>query len=454
MTALVVGGVVALGLGQWIRQRPQRAVLLLAALLPYDGLLLLVPHPGIVEGWKEGLVLLAVGAAVIAPSVHRRDAPSARPPWAVPLVGLFGLALVSLLLTNQRVALIGLKVMLFYAVLPFAMWRCPLTRRDRDRIVTLFMVNAFVTAAFGIVQQILGGDRLNQLGFDWNTALRTAGGRLRSISTFNQPFPFAFYVTLALLIGLSVALADPRRLRNKLFLVASPMIAFGMLTAIVRGAILALGVGLVYLAISRFRPLVHAGVAAIVALLLFVPGGAFKVFTSSTSLGQRQSGWSSTAAYIVERPLGYGLGAVGAAGEKAWPLPDDTTPRFGLPIYMVPYQPDNQYITIGLQLGVLGLWSFLLVVFGGYAHARRIARTAGGDDASLAHGIAASILGAAVAGLVATYWEIFPLDLYFWMTLGVLLSISNPSSTTPSPSAPGAVASRPTSGTSLAPSHA
>jgi len=443
--------IAALALGLWIRARPQRAVLLLATLLPYDGLLLLVPHPHIVEGWKEVLVVLAVGGAVIAPSASRRDERGFRAPWAVPLLGLFVLAVVSVVTTDTRVGLIGLKVTLFYAVVPFAIWRCPLTARDRDRLVTILMVNAGITAAFGLVQQLLGGERLNRLGFDWNTALRTAGGRLRSISTFNQPFPFAFFVTMAVLIGLSVALADPRRRRNRLFLWATPMMVAGMFTAIVRGAILALAIGIVYLAISRFRGLVHLGVLGIVGLLL-VPGGAFKVFTSSSSLGQRQSGWSNTVELIVERPLGWGLGTVGAAGEKAWPLPDDTTPRFNLPIWMVPYQPDNQYIAIGLQLGVLGLWCFVLIVAGAYAHARREARRNDGPDAALAHGIAASVLGAAVAGLVATYWEIFPLDLYFWMLLGVLLSISNPSSTTPSRSGPGVVASRPTSGTSLAPS--
>lgn len=445
----VVGGalIVMAALG-WLRRRPQRGVLLLAALLPFHGLLLFVPNAGRLVGWKEGLVLATLLAALAAPAPARRVTTDARPPWLVPLGLLAGLAVLALPVSDLREWPTGAKVMLFYALVALVQWRCPLDRRERDRLVTILMVTGTITAVVGIAQQLVGADRLAALGLEWNTVLRTTGGRLRSISTFSLPFPFAFFVTLTLLVGGSVALADPRRRRNRLFLWATPVLVAGMFTAIVRGAIVGLVVGGVYLAVTRHRALLHGTAAAVIGLLL-LPAGLWQVFTSSTSLEQRSSGWSRTVGLIAEHPLGWGLGSVGAAAEKVHPTGIGAE-TFGFSRLELPYHPDNQYVSTGLQLGVLGVWALVLLVATSYRHARHQAARTVGDDAALAHGIAASVLAAGVAALVASYWEIFPLDAYFWLLLGVLSSLDRFSPSTPSPSDPAGAASRPTSGTSLA----
>jgi len=451
MLVALVGTGAAVAITSWLRRRPQRGVLLLAALLPFNGLLQLLPHHGGISAWKEGLVLLTLACALLAPEAARASLDRRPPAWALPAAGLVLLGIVSIATTAGHAGRIGFKVTYFYYLLPLIIWRCPFSARDRDRLVTILMTTSVATAAFGIVQQILGGERLHQLGFEWNTALRTSGGRLRSISTFSQPFPFAFFVTMALLIALPVALADVNRRRNLFFLLSTPVLIFGMLTAIVRGAIIGLAAGLIYLAFSRHRALLHLAVVAFVVVLM-LPGGFLKVLTSSSSLGQRQSGWGRTAGLIAERPLGWGLGTVGAAAEKAYPVPDDSTPSFGLPIKDLPYQPDNQYVNIGLQLGVLGLWLFVLILRGAYKEGRRVSALPVPADAALGAGITASIIAAVVGALVATYWEIFPLDAYFWMILGLLLSIGRVSPSTPWPSAPAAAGFRPTSESSSEPS--
>ena len=60
---LALAGLVVLVLA--LVDRPQRGILLLACLVPFDGLLLLVPHPGLVDGWKEGLVGKTAGSRVL-----------------------------------------------------------------------------------------------------------------------------------------------------------------------------------------------------------------------------------------------------------------------------------------------------------------------------------------------------------------------------------------------------
>lgn len=434
----------------WLRPRPQRGLLLMAALLPFHGLLLFVPNAGRLAGWKEGLVLLTLAATFFAPSSARRAGSSSAPPWLAPLGLLLGLALVSLAVADLREWPTGAKVMFFYTLIALAAFRCPFDGRERDTLVTILMITGVIAAVVGIGQQIAGPDRLAALGLEWNTVLRTTGGRFRSISTFSLPFPFAFFVALVLLIAGSVALADPHRRRNRVFLWCTPLLMVGMLTAIVRGAIVGLAVGALYLAVTRYRPLFHGAVAGLVVVLL-LPAGLLQVFSSSASLAERGSGWSRTIGLIVDEPFGWGLGSVGAAAEKVHPtgLGAET---FGFPRWALPYHPDNQYVSTGLQLGVLGVWGLVLVVAGAYRHARARSRDRVGPDAALAHGIAASVLAAGTAALVASYWEIFPLDAYFWLLLGVLLSLDRVSSTTPSPSAPAAAASRPTSATSLVPS--
>ena len=455
MTAVLAAcGLLLAGAGAgWLRVRPQRGVLLLAGLLPFSGLLVLIPKLGFLAGWKEALSVLCALAALTSPHSARAQGPRQWPSWALPLAGLVALGIVSLLISDVSLGTLGFKIMFFYTILPAVLWRCPFDARERDRLVTILMSTGFATAVFGIVQQILGGDRLAALGWNWNTTLRTSGGRLRSISTFALPFPFAFYMMLVLLVGLAVSLAEPGRLRNRWFLYASPVLVLGMVTAIVRGAIIGLAVGLAYLAITRHKVLLHIAALGLVGMLL-LPASFTKVFTSSSSLNERQAGWSQTVGRIVSEPLGGGIGSVGAAAEKKFVDPADKLALSVLPRPGRPYHPDNQFVAVGLQLGIAGLWLFVLVLRGSLRDGHRAAARSSGRDAALAHGIVASIVAAMASAMVATYWEIFPLDAYFWLLLGVVSSIHHEWSTTPSPSAPAVAASRPTSVISSAPSSA
>ena len=76
-----------------------------------------------------------------------------------------------------------------------------------------------------------------------------------------------------------------------------------------------------------------------------------------------------------------------------------------------------------IELGPIGLWLLLLLGAAVVAQAVGLARRTTGDDQALAQGIAASVIGAAAASLVSTYLEIFPLDFYFWLLVGVMLNL-------------------------------
>lgn len=426
-------------------KRPQRGVLLLAALTPFDGLLLLTDGPDIRAAWKEALIVVTVAATFVAPRSARADRPAAIPAWLGPALAIIALSLVTGIGLHAPVLLAGLKVDHFYLLLPLIIWRCPFDDRERDRLVTVLMVSAVVTSLAGIAQQLLGQGTLNALGYEFNTVIRTAGDSvLRSFGTFESPFPFAFFVVFVLAVAVPVALQEPARLRNRLFLLCTPILVIGMLTAVVRAALLALAIAGLYHLIRNYR----AALSLTPALLLLVaiaPSALISAALSSRSLGQRVDGWSIVADTIVTQPFGTGVGTTSSAAEVAGDFGGEIDETFGLPPDLLPYQPDNYYIKRLLELGPLGLWLTIAMLRHIIESGREVRKRAGPRDRALIDGWIASVFGAAAAATVATYWEIFPLDLYFYLMLGVVTSIDRAASPSPrSPSDRMAAVSRPT----------
>ena len=426
-TGLILGALALLHLAGALICRPQRGLLLLAALLPFDGLLLIIPGGETFGPWKEALLVVTLLSVVVSSHSARASGPIDMPRWVPALIALVTLGLVSAVSTGGTIGLWGFKISFLYAVVPLILWRCPFTARDRDRLVSILMATGVLTALVGLGQQLAGPARLNDVGYEYNSAIRFSGGLLRSFSTFTQPFSFGLFVSLVLLVCLPVAMADARRTRNLLFLLASPVMVVGMASSVVRGATLALLVGLVVLFAWRFRSIFHAMVPAAVAVL-FVPVGVLTDYFSSSSLDQRTTGWQTIFDSLLTAPLGNGIGTTGSAAEKSLELGADISDLVtdgGSNLYL----PDSQYVKTIIELGPIGLWLLLLLGAAVIATAIAAARRTSGNDQALAQGIAASVVGAAAASLVANYLEIFPLDFYFWLLIGVLLSIGNPAAT-------------------------
>ena len=391
--------------------RPQRGLLVLAALVPFDGLLLLAPWlPPLAAGWKEALVLATVGATFVAPASARAVTGRPLPGWVPAVAGMLALGLVSALAVGGLQAAWGLKIAFFFLLVAIVVWRCPFSRRERDAVVTILMSTGFVTAAYGLAQQILGTSGLAALGYQYNSTIRTTRGLLRSFSSFDNPFAFGFFLMLVLLMGVPHALARPDRLRSRLFLVALPVFVGALASTFVRGAWVGLVVGLAYLGWARFPRLLLALPLVLVGVLL-LPSGVSSAAFSSSSGAQRVAGWQANLSEVTRHPLGLGLGSSNAAAEKvaaAGPQRERV------------YHPDNEYYRAIYELGVLGLWFTVLL----YASAFLSARTgwANGDSEGelFALAVSSTVLAAAAASVVATYLDTFPNNVYFWLLLAVV----------------------------------
>jgi hypothetical protein len=409
---VAVGVPIAIWVGLRIVERPQRGLLLLAALVPFDGLRQLYPVPA---GWKESIVLFTLAATFVAPEMARGPAHRRLPDWSLVLGGLVGITVVSAIVVGGMQGVLGLKISFFYVLVALTAWRCPLDARERDGLVSILMVTGVVTALYGLFQQVLGPERLVELGYSYERSVFTASGYFRSFSSFLTNFPFALFLMLVLLIALPVALRDHARPRNRWFLViGAPLVVLGMISSLTRSAWVGLFVGLLYLGVSHFRVLLVAMVQIVVigALALALAGGWGAAFLSEDSSADRVEIWSDNLAQVVAHPLGLGTGATGSTAEKL-ELDEGGDRSDAL-------QADNYFLEMALELGPIGLWLFIVLLIMLFRDMHRASLALPRRDAAFASGVTAMVIASVAVSLSSAYFEVFPLDVYYWLLVGVV----------------------------------
>ncbi|MCU1427141.1 MAG: putative rane protein [Actinomycetia bacterium] len=399
-----------------IAARPQIGVLLIAALVPYNGLLVIVKHPPFTEGYKEALTIYVLVWSVLN-VIGKRRTKERYPRYVAPLAFYVLIGIVSAARVGGVNGMVGLKTSFFYLLIPIALWLCPFTKKDRDWLVSIIMVDAFITSLYGLYQQVIGASGLLSLGYQYGTSIRTTGPWLRSFSSFSQHSAFGLFLTMALLIGTSVSLADTKRLRSKLFLLVSPVILLALALTFVRSAWLGLAVGAIYLAIHRYRVLLFFAPFALVGLLV-LPLSFEKGAFYSGSFQERQTSWTQNLNRAAN-PFGNGLGTTGSAAEKSLQVKKLTTDF---------YQPDNNYYKVLYELGVLGLFFFAMMLIAAFLYTREVEIQVAGADQALIIGVSATILAVMIAAYTAVYFEIFPNDVFFWLLLGTVTSCVRESS--------------------------
>src|SRR5690349_10335830 len=150
---------VALAIGipaAWaVALRPQRGVILLTAVLPFDGYIKQF-GPGFLGPWKQVAILGLLVLTFVCPEDARAPKGRKLPGWSWAVAGLLVLGFASAATVDRQTALVGLRISYFSIFLALAIWRCPFTRRDRDHLVTAFVAIAIVTALVGLWQQVVG----------------------------------------------------------------------------------------------------------------------------------------------------------------------------------------------------------------------------------------------------------------------------------------------------------
>ena len=397
--------------------RPQWGVLGLAALLPFHGLLLIAPVA--TDFWKEAAVLAIILACPFARRTGRDRTVVA--PWLPPLILLVPLGVVSALVAFGTEALFPVKIAFFYVALALIVVWFPFDRTDKDRFITILFATGFVSALYGLWQQMVGPYALAEMGYVWDEQIRSAGPLLRSFGPFNQPFPFGLFLMLVIILGAAAALAEPRRLRSRLFLLACPVLAAGLVLSVVRASLLGLVVGLAVLGALLYRRLLVwmaaaavVGIPGAVAVSEALGSPLLETLVSGSSLAERGDHWSVNIPQILVNPLGTGLGTTGSSAAKVWEGHDPAHPL---------YQPDSNYMKLLLEVGPIGLVLYgAVVALMVLTLTRMIPHLRDPLERGVAAGAAAATVAACAAAFFSTYLEIFPMDAYFWLVPAIAAS--------------------------------
>jgi O-antigen ligase len=194
--------------------------------------------------------------------------------------------------------------------------------------------------------------------------------------------------------------------------------SIALLFSFVRGAMLGLAVGLLYLAFHRYKLLVY-GIPFVFIAALLVPGGAnvSKAVFSSESFQARTLSWGDRLDQFAESPIfGTGIGTTGAAAEKA-AFENNQDPDAA-------YVPDNSWLKVAFELGVFALWLFVIWIISAFLYTRGAERRVEGIDKDFISGVTAQIVAIMVSAIVATYFELSPMDQLFWVMITIVATMA------------------------------
>ncbi|MEM9034787.1 MAG: hypothetical protein AAGA99_06645 [Actinomycetota bacterium] len=419
------------------RRRPDTLtgslVILAVAILPFDGLRIILPLPELFDLTRHVLLLAIVASSVFGGAELRRQAPRGlMPPMIVAASALAALGALWFVLEPSRAAAVGFVAGYLPVLVAPAVWWCPPSRRQIDRLITVLMTVVLMTTAVGLLQQVVGPERLHSLGYEWNEHLRWSGGIFRTISTFNQPFPFAFFLATGLLVCVPVALAERSRRRSFVFLVSSPFVVAALLSTVVRASFLMVAAGFLVLIflLREHRPALVVIPALVVAALVLASSPAFNSIDSGST---RLETWSETVPDALGSPWGSGLTEAGVAGQSEY-LETVGSALGGIFDFsqgprLERVQPDNQFVVTGATVGLLGVFAAVVALVATFTHGRRLAERDEANEVTvgLARGIAALVAGVAVAAMASTYFEIFPGSILLWLFVGLLPCLTSPS---------------------------
>jgi O-antigen ligase len=327
---------------------------------------------GLAPGWLPLLLDLGVAAAFGLLAFEQQARPR---PWRVAVLALAAVVLVQAfnpLLPSLGYGLTGARALAVPLLLLVAVGTGRLTRVDERVLIALGVLGWLLNVALAAKQWLIG---FSGAELDWILSTRSTylvGDQIRLLGATRSNQDFAFLVAIAFPAVCACALARERstrwRLGFGLLALATLAVLFGSLvrSGLVAGVAGALIVAVVMArdASARWR-IVASGVA--LAALVWIVASAGLGFALSEdqattlqtrvasifspgqdyAFRQRQSiVWPRALQAIEQHPLGVGAGSAGPLSQAR-----DDAPLGSL-------VPDNGYLLVAVQFGILGLLLF------------------------------------------------------------------------------------------------
>jgi len=377
----------------FVKGRRAALSFLLLGLLPFTGFLSRVrfiffdtmPQKNLLLFLPEVLLSILLVFVLIKSIASRRLFDQMKSPISKLLAVLLVIGVLQIFnpATNVGNGVRGFRFLLFTCPF-FVAISMPISKRYINFLAKSIVTVAFLSAAYAIAQHHFGVPWFEQKWLAANpvTSMQLDlpsygqgsyyfGNVLRVYGFTGQGPQLGQFLGLAFLIALSSLRGSPSLFRRLAWFLAAGVIGYGLLLTLSRGVIIAAFVAVIlfsWLSWSKARLNFWylALLLFLIALLfIFLLPDISTIYGNSTPEGKglmealapekaasfkgRLYFWSFLLRDLKMNPLGYGMGTTGSVGTSGSPIVDVVT--------------DNEYIAIAIEMGLTGLFVYLLIVF-------------------------------------------------------------------------------------------
>lgn len=341
-------------------------------------------------------------------------------PLDMPILQFFGIGLFLMFCVSPflDIAISGYRATVEYILWFFVMIRLIEDDRDVMTFYYSFVALAALIALHGIYQYIIAVP----IPASWTTSTETSV-RTRVFSILGSPNIMGDFMVMAAPMTASLAYRQKKPWQKILAWGVTLLMCFACLFTSSRGAWLGLAVAVLIFALYNDRRLI-ALLALVAGVAVFIPDVYNRIsflftaeFATASSNGGRNSRWALGMLYLMEfsNPvLGFGLGMFGGAVAV-----QNKVYQWVTYCYV-----DNYYLKILVEMGYLGLTSFILMLLGVVtASMRSIFRTKrkSGNFSPLCAGMLAGLCGVLAHCFFENIFEQPYMMAYFWGIAAVIV---------------------------------
>jgi putative inorganic carbon (hco3(-)) transporter len=256
---------------------------------------------------------------------------------------------------------------LLLAAVPYFLFLYYLRDIKFVRLVTkVWIILSVLAAVYGLKQEFFGfaGFEERALNADPDfSSLLYINGHWRRFSFFSDPVTFSYNMVLSSLLCFALLWGPHSKSKKAILIFCIFLFLFAMLYTGTRGAYVLLPAAFALFTILTFNKkviLLSIIFAFAIAFLIFVPTSNYTLYRFQTafrpsedaSFQVRKENQKRIQPYIINHPVGGGLGATGIWGGRLNPTG-----------FLSNFPPDSGYVRIAVEVGWIGLLLFCTLVF-------------------------------------------------------------------------------------------
>jgi hypothetical protein len=369
------------------------------------------------------------GALLVDPSVRLRRSPF-QVSLMIILVATFGSIVVNVgrVMPLSSAVLKSTTFFLSFVLFHYFVVSVVRTRRAIENVAKLLVAGGAAIAVSAIVEQRTHFNIFDHVGMvlplmQFNgSVLVERFGEIRAIGSSAHPIELGVVLAMTLPLGVALAFGCSRR-----WWIPTAMIAVGALASVSRTPILVLATAtlvLLWLRPGDVKRLLPLAVPLLIVVKLALPG----------SLATLKNAFFPPGGLVAEQSVYYREADPLLAGGRVrqlGPMLDEAgrTPLLGQgfatrqtgfdnPLRNAPIL-DNQWLGLLLELGIVGVVGWAALFVGSARRLGRAARTRAGPEGWLATGLAASIIGFAVAMFTFDGFAFIQATFVFWTLISL-----------------------------------